>query len=265
MPNSPAIITFHPDQLQNQIILWDCYRVLKQIPADTVDLVVSDPPYEFVSKTPQGWGFMTHEKTKHFESINDSFGMTFDPDKYLKGCRRILKKFNGYFFTNKNLLMKYIAFAEKHGYKWDLLIWIKPNPVPCFNGHFMTDKEYCIFIREKGSCFNSKEDYKNYFTYFEEYAGGKKKLHPTIKPLEFIEKMIRVSSREGDLVFDGFAGSGTTGVACKNLGMDYVLIEQNKEYVDLIHQRIGIEDERAGEDENNGEGEDVKDEEPKQV
>jgi len=93
-----------------------------------VDLVLTDPPYEFISNQTKFSGDLKNRK--HLQDINTSFGMKFDPVELLELCKTVCKKFNGYFFTNKNLLTKYIGWAEQNKYKWDLLLWLKPNPVP---------------------------------------------------------------------------------------------------------------------------------------
>lgn len=63
-------------------------------------------------------------------------------------------------------------------------------------------------------------------------------LHPTQKPVALFEYLIKTYTNEGDLVLDNCAGSGTTGVACKNTGRNYILIEKEKEYVDIINKRL---------------------------
>ena len=69
-------------------------------------------------------------------------------------------------------------------------------------------------------------------------ASQKGKLHPTQKPVALFEYLIKTYTNKGDLVLDNCAGSGTTGVACKNLGRDYILIEKDKEYVEIARKRI---------------------------
>ena len=66
----------------------------------------------------------------------------------------------------------------------------------------------------------------------------KDKLHPTQKPVALFEYLIKTYTNEGDLVLDNCAGSGTTGVACKNLGRNYFLIEKEPQYIDIIQKRL---------------------------
>jgi adenine specific DNA methylase Mod len=63
-------------------------------------------------------------------------------------------------------------------------------------------------------------------------------LHPTQKPVALFEYLIKTYTNEGDLVLDNCAGSGTTGVACKNLNRNYILIEKEPEYIEIIKKRL---------------------------
>jgi hypothetical protein len=91
---------------------------------------------------------MKKENKKHLEELNASFGMSYNPSEFLEIVGKKMKKFNAYIRTNKNLVSQYIQFAEEHGYKWELLLWLKSNPVPVNRGHYLIDKEYCIYIKE---------------------------------------------------------------------------------------------------------------------
>ena len=64
------------------------------------------------------------------------------------------------------------------------------------------------------------------------------RVHPNQKPVALFEYLIKTYTNEGDLVLDNVAGSGTTGVACKNLNRNYILIEKEPEYIDIINKRL---------------------------
>jgi len=66
----------------------------------------------------------------------------------------------------------------------------------------------------------------------------KSKLHPTQKPLALFEYLIKTYTNEGDVVLDNCAGSGTTAVACINTNRNYILIERERNYIDIINERI---------------------------
>lgn len=222
----------------NQIYNWDCLGFIDTIPAKSVDLILTDPPYEFISKNPVGWWFMKKENKRHLEELNNSFWMSFDPTQILESCKKICKKFNWYFFTNKNLLKNYISRADDNKYKRDVLLRLKPNPVPINNWHYLIDKEYIIYIHESWATFNSKLGYQNYFTY-QSFPIWKKEFdHPTIKPQHLLDRMIKISSNEWDLVFDPFMWSWTTAVACKELNRNFIGCEISAKYCEIAKKRI---------------------------
>lgn len=222
----------------NEIYNANCLELIKDIDDKSIDLIVTDPPYEFISKNPLGGGIYDKKIKYHLDNINKNFGMTFNPTEFLEMTKRIMKIFNLYVFTNKNLLTNYIDFAEQNKYKWDLLIWTKPNPIPAFFGHYMIDKEYCVYMKEPGAPFNSTLDYKKYFSHFNYPIRTKVTKHPTEKPLEFIKKMIEISSVEGSLILDPYLGSGTTLAAARELNRNYIGIEINQEYIEIANNRL---------------------------
>ena len=222
---------------KNQIITWDCLEILRggEI-LSNVDLVVTDPPYQFASKKLSAWWCLAENKL--WEEITKSIWLEFNPEEMLEIIRAGMKKFNWYFFCNKTTLPAYIRWIEKYNYKWDILLWLKPNPIPACKSHYLFDKEYCVYIHDSGTTFNHKLGYENYFTYESHAIGNRKYNHPTVKPIEMIERLIKISSNEWDTVLDPYLWSGTTAVACKNLNRNCIGIEINSEYVDLSNQRL---------------------------
>ena len=142
----------------NKIYNMDCLDGMKPLLNNSVDLILTDPPYQFGIGTmlnPVGGGFMKHQKKKYLLNIEKSFGFNYNPSLFLSEAKRVLKKFNLVIWTNKLLLKKYLTFAEENNFYYELLIWSKPNPVPINNNHFLNDKEFAVNIRERGAYFNS--------------------------------------------------------------------------------------------------------------
>jgi len=223
----------------NKIYCWDCLEVMKQIPEKSIDLILTDPPYEFISKNPRGWWVYGEENMNNLNDIKSNFGMTFNPTEFLREAKRVCKKMNTYIWTNKNLLYEYIGFAKENNYAWDIIIWIKNNPVPAFNGKYLNDKEYCIYIREKWATFNTiKWGYENYFTRYKDSTWNREFDHPTVKPLHMIKRQLSISSNEWDLILDPFLWSWTTAVACKEMWRNFIGIEKKKKYVDIANKRL---------------------------
>jgi site-specific DNA-methyltransferase (adenine-specific) len=81
----------------------------------------------------------------------------------------------------------------------------------------------------------SKKKWFNINTTIREYD------HPTIKPLDIIETLVTNSTKEGDIVLDTFAGTGTTGVACLRHNRNFIMCELDEQYVNIIHTRIDLE------------------------
>ena len=132
-----------------------------------------------------------------------------------------------------------MGYWENLGYSTTLLVWKKLNAIPFGNGKYVSDAEFIIYVREKGCVFNNvniKEKSKFY-----EYSANNIKLkreHPTEKPILLLERILKIHSKEQDIVLDPFAGSGTTGIACINTNRNYILIEKEKKYYDIINDRI---------------------------
>ena len=90
------------------------------------------------------------------------------------------------------------------------------------------------FRKGKGKCFpQNYEDAKTFYIAPINHKDKKLYEHPTIKPLDVTEKIIRNSSKEGDIIFDPFLGSGTTAVACINTNRHYIGFEINEKYIDI--------------------------------
>jgi len=233
----------------NSLIYGDCY---KELPSLKCNLIVTDPPYEYHDKklgsiktklqsTGKGDFYAQGNNRKRLEQVEESFGRSFNPTIFLEEAKNICTPFNAYIFTNKTLIYEYLSFAKRYSLLWDILIWHKPNAVPVCKGHYLMDKEYCIFIRESGAFFNSNLGYRNYFTLFSyPIYTSKKSEHPTEKPVSFIKKMIRISSKPNDIILDPFCGSGTTCVAAEELGRRWVGIEVKKKYYDMAAKRINV-------------------------
>ena len=223
----------------------DCLTVLKMLPSNSIDLVITDPPYEVGTV---GGGSIN--KVKHM--VNSMQSLTkagidkgYDIVEVGKELVRVMKNINLYIWCNKVQIPDYFNFyVNQLGCKFDILCWHKTNPLPAYHNKYLSDTEYCLYFRKGGYCNPAETDkaYENAKTYYVAPLNAKdKKLwkHPTIKPLDFIEKLVKNSSKVGDVVLDCFMGSGTTGVACKNLERDFIGIEINPEYFEIAKQRIG--------------------------
>lgn len=191
---------------------------------NSVDLVVTDIPYGEVNRKSNGLRNLEKGKADI---------VTFSMDSLLDNLCRITRG-SIYIFCGTEQVSIIRKLMVEHKMSTRLCIWEKTNPSP-MNGDkiWLSGIECCVYGKFPKATFN--EHCKN--TVFR-FPCGRNKLHPTQKPLELIKRLILASSNEGDLVFDGFAGSGTTGVACKELGRNFIGCELDENYCKIANERI---------------------------
>lgn len=217
------------------IIHNTCEIALKSIPDKSIDLVIIDPPYE--TSNQGGSGCFGEKHRNYYNELKDmSNGFS---NNILDELCRVMKKINIYIFCNKKQILQLLSYFKDKNCNFDILIWNKLNPIPACSNTYLRDKEFILFFREKGvKLFGTYESKKTVYSSGINLTEKKKYGHPTIKPLDLIEKLIINSSKENDAVLDCYAGTGTTGVACKKLNRNYILIEKEKQYIYIIQQRL---------------------------
>lgn len=224
--------------MKDSIYHTDYLEGLNTLDMDSIDLVFTDPPYQFSSNNDKGGGFYRHEKKQYITNIDKSFGLSFNPRTFLNDIVRLMDKFNLYVWTNRHLLKDYLEFAISNNFHYDILIWNKSNPVPINFNHYLFDKEYLVYIRETGGYFNNNLPHNTYRTIREHSIGNNKTTHPTEKPLKLLYDIIKISTKEGDTVLDPFCGSGSIPLACKQLKRHYIGFDNNLEYVKMAKSRL---------------------------
>ena len=220
------------------LLQGDCKKLLRTLPDSSVDLVITDPPYEFHSG--KGGGAFGREKRSYHGELYD--GGNLDKgisNTVLEELVRVMKKINIYIWCNKNQLRQYMDFFEDRGATTELLTWHKTNPVPTCNNKYLSDTEYILFFRGKG--VNIYGEYKTKHKYYVTPTNKQDKLlwgHPTVKPEGIIENLILNSSKEGEMILDPFMGSGTTGAVAKRLGRDFTGFEIEEQWFNVAKRRI---------------------------
>lgn len=204
----------------------DCMDGMAAMDGGSVDLVIADPPY-FQGDGGGGGSFGVKKKNHRTEIDKMMCGIS---DECLEQMARVCKRVNMYIFCSVLQIPQYLAFATRHGYKFDILTWHKTNAVPACNGKYMPDTEYIVFIKESG------------VPLYGTAATKRKWGHPTIKPLNIVQNLIINSTQDGGVVLDPFMGSGTTAVACIRTGRNYIGFELNTEYYEVCKKRILNED-----------------------
>ena len=223
----------------NEIYYGDAYELIKQIDDKSIDLIITDPPYEFTVNDYNA-KFFRNRKINSYKDIkknNINKGIDYS---ILNEFVRVLKKINCYIWCNKEQIFDYIQFFTKeHNCNFEIIVWGKTNPPPLLSGHFLKDKEYCLCFWETGVKMNFNYDIGKtvYYTSLNQLDKNQY-LHPTIKPINIIENLVKISSVEGDVILDPFVGSGTTCVAAKRLGRKYIGFEINEKYYKIAKDRL---------------------------
>ena len=222
----------------NNIYLGDAYELIKKTPDKSIDLIMTDPPYK-IKNLHTGTGILKDKsKAKHIEEMKaTALGSSIDFG-ILEEFMRVMKKPNCYIWCNKEQIFDYLEFfTRKNDCKFEIIIWAKNNPIPFAGGHYLPDKEYCLYFYKGVKLNGNYETLKTYyFTNINQEDKNKFK-HPTIKPEEIIKTLINNSCKSG-VVFDPFVGSGTTCVCAKKLGLNYLGFEINEKYFKIAVDRL---------------------------
>ena len=224
----------------NKIYNEDCLIGIKKIPDNFIDLVIIDPPYQINNHNVKYDSELARSIINYNNELYDTKLTNGYDYKILDELIRVLKKINIYIFCNGEQIPFYIKyFVIDRKCKMDIIIWNKTNALPLFNNKYLSDKEYCLYFRKGGYCSpKNYEDAKTVFYYPINIKDKKKWKHPTIKPEELIRKLIRNSSKEGDIVLDTFMGSGTTAISCIKENRNFIGYEINKEFYKICLKRI---------------------------
>ena len=223
----------------NDIYYGDAYELIKQIDDKSIDLIITDPPYDIQSI--RGAGIMVSRNKGNFSREIEENGLDKGMDySILDEFVRVLKKINVYIWCNKSMILPLLKyFVEEKKCNYEMIIWAKENPIPFCGTHYLVDKEYCLYFWEQGATIdipferartvyltkNNIEDKKNF-------------KHPTIKNMKIIENLVANSSQKNEIILDPFVGSGTTCVAAKRLGRKYIGFEINEKYYKIAKDRL---------------------------
>ena len=139
----------------NNIYLGDAYQLIKEIPDKSIDLIVTDPPYDIEGI--HGSGILkTRGKAPSFHKELQENALDKGIDlKILDDFVRVMKKINVYIWCNKNQIYDYMTyFVKERNCSFEILIWAKENPIPFCGTHYLVDKEYCLYFWEQGAPVN---------------------------------------------------------------------------------------------------------------
>lgn len=207
------------------LVNCDIRSLLRDTPDKSVDAVLSDFPYQ-IETHGRGIG----AKCKIFTEMADWTSLEngwYSPE-ILDEHVRICKFPNLFIFGGKRDVYKMLKYAEEHGYFYHIIPICKKTPIPMTDNTWLNN-EYAVHIVDRKLVYT--KDYNLKIPYF--IVGGRKETsHPNEKDLNMIKRILANISQEGDTVFDGFSGSGTTMIACHEMNRQFIGCEINKKYYD---------------------------------
>ena len=227
----------------------DCIEVLKNMEDESVDLIITDPPYKITARGNGGnSGGMFQKKEVNNGKVFKTNDLEIED--WLYDFYRVLKpQSHCYIMTNNKNITHYLDVIDKSNFHFiKNLIWVKDNKI--MGQTYMSQFEYIIMLR-KGNhkrindCGDSdvisipNKKLKD---------SNNKTIHDTEKPIELYKYLIKNSSNENDVCIDPFIGIGGFGVACKELCRKYIGIELDNNYFNIAKERI--ENTKVEEEEN---------------
>lgn len=230
-----------------QLFNQDCIEGMKTLADNSVDLIVTDPPYPTTARGNAGnsGGMLQKKINRQGRVFNHN---DIDVNEYASEFYRILKEqTHCYVMTNHINLYKMLTAFQNAGFKFTkCLIWDKGNKI--MGQYYMSQFEYILFFRKgKAKKINhcGTSDILSIPNKKTKGADGKN-LHDTEKPVELMKILIENSSNLGDLVLDPFAGIGASAIACAESGRNFIGYELDNEYYSVALQRTnkGVENER---------------------
>lgn len=218
----------------NKVYCEDSYVAIKKIPNKSIDCIYTDIPYLYANGG-EGHSELSERTSRKKQQLKDiSNGIDYS---ILDEFKRVLKKVNIFIWCSKMQLLDIMNWGAE--YNQDLLVWCKSNPQPTTNNVWLPDLEYCVHIRESGVKLNDGYDLKSKWYNSPINKRDKDKFsHPTIKPLQLVERHILHATQPNDIVVDFFVGSGTTCVACANNDRRYLGFEINQKWAKVAKDRL---------------------------
>ncbi|HXW20279.1 MAG TPA: site-specific DNA-methyltransferase [Roseiarcus sp.] len=246
---------------RDAILVGDCVETLNALPAESVDLVFADPPYNL-----QLEGALSRPDQSLVDAVDDDwdkFASFADYDSFsrawLSAVRRVMKRDATIFVIGSyHNIFRVGSIMQDLGF-WILndIVWRKLNPMPNFRGRRFTNAHETLIwaarsADAKGYTFNyetlkaGNEDCQARSDWVLPICAGAerlkdgsgRKIHPTQKPEALLARVLLAASGTGDLVLDPFFGSGTTGAVAKRLRRSFIGIERDEAYADAARARI---------------------------
>ena len=244
---------------RNTIIAGDCIAVMNDLPADSVDMIFADPPYNL-----QLSGDLHRPNNSRVDGVEedwDKFAGFAEYDAFtrawLAAAHRVLKDTGSLWVIGSyhNIFRVGTALQDLGFWILNDIVWRKTNPMPNFRGMRFTNAHETMIWCARGEAakptFNYQamkalnDDVQMRSDWLFPICSGAERLkvegrkaHPTQKPEALLHRVLLAASNPGDVVLDPFFGTGTTGAVAKRLGRDWIGIEREADYRKIAKARI---------------------------
>lgn len=199
-----------------EVIHWDCLEVMKGMEDNSVDLVLTDPPY-WIDAGKWVWWFWSSKTDRHYEDYRDKFT---PPKDYFDEILRIWKSV---------IIFWWNFFTDKLPVNWHRIVRDKVGEIKFDNPFGKCELAWTNL---------DKKSVNKYIVIQQWFINDwDDRMHPTQKPIRLMKMIIDDYCKKWKIL-DCFAWSWTTWVACKELGRDCILIEKEKKYIDIINKRL---------------------------
>jgi DNA modification methylase len=218
----------------------DAFEKLKEIESQSIDLILTDPPYNISKKN----GFSSMKWLGYRGIDFGEWDKNFDITGWISYACTTLKDGGSFImFSDYKKFTPIIEELEKSGLcVKDVIKWVKENPIPVnIERRYVSDTEFAIWaVKGKPWTFNKpyNKPYQRAEFRTPMSSGREKTDHPTQKNLALIENLVEIHSNKGDWILDPFMGSGTSGIAALKNYRNFIGIELDKTYFNISEKRI---------------------------
>lgn len=204
----------------NRIIHGDCLDIMRELPAASVDLIVTDPPYLVEYQSRDGRTFAGDDNSRWIKPAYAEMYRVLKPNRFCVS------------FYGWNKVERFVHAWKDAGFTpVSHLVWVKDYSS---KDSFTRAHHECAYVLAKGHPPKPRVLLPDVFEW--RYSGNR--LHPTQKPVMAITPLIMAFSRIGDIVLDPFCGSGTTAVAAQQFKRRYIGIEKMAQYATVARERL---------------------------
>lgn len=233
----------------NKIYNEDCLETLSKIEDNSIDLVVTSPPYNKNAYAAEGttggpvWGGLKGRQIG-YDVYKDNMPQDMYEDwqkKVIKECLRVLKPHGSIFYNHKDIIVDGVIVAPKFVYDFPIhqqIVWDRGSSPALDKHYFFPITEYIYWIvKEPKNVYFDKES-SIFKKSIWRINAEKNTLHPAPFPKVMVGNIIQCCSKEGDVVYDPFMGSGTTALMAAKMNRNYIGSEISQTYVDMANKRI---------------------------